>query len=601
MARKKTAEAAAAEAAAPAPLPAPLGPPPPVGRFELVSRARICLSRTNPRKYFDPARMAELEASVREHGIIVPLIVRPWTPGVALLNRTETRDLELVAGERRFTAAGKVGLDEVPVVVQDLTDEQAFDVQLLENGQRADIHPLEEADAFAHKRNHFHRSIEEIAQQTGKTPLYVTTRLKLTELCDAARKAFLEGKVASAAIALLIARIPDEKLQRDALKSITEYGGEGMTYRQARDHVQREFMLELGKAPFSIARADLVPEAGACTSCPKRTGNQRELFEDVDSKDVCTDPACYRDKVDAEWKARVAAAKAQDIEVMPVAEAKKLLPYEHSSLGGYSSNEYADLDSECYDDTAPRRRTYRQLLAGKGKAKREVKPDVLVRHPHTGAIIEAVKKKGLEKRLREAGHDFKAERKAKQSEAQGIVDHDTAKWKEERARQEREQAIDDKLGTLVLEEAASAVRGMARESFDFWKLIVQLAVMVVEDFHDFHEEGFFKRHGIEIDADKDDEATIILAHVATLGSASSVRGFAFELLAGAIPGWGMGRTKLRELLAGHFELDVKELKKRATAAVKEDEKAKAAAAKAAPKKGGKKAAADDDDLGDDEE
>ena len=100
--------------------------------------ARIQLPRKQPRRWFDPEKMAHLVKSIQEHGILEPLLVRPLPNGA----------LELVAGERRFRAAQEVGLSEIPIVVKELDDRQALQVALLENLQREDLNPIEETEGI---------------------------------------------------------------------------------------------------------------------------------------------------------------------------------------------------------------------------------------------------------------------------------------------------------------------------------------------------------------------------------------------------------------------------------------------------------------------
>lgn len=114
----------------------------PVGVHTLAS------SPTNPRKTFDPTQMAELVQSVKEHGILTPILVRCWPA-----NQTYSGDFpmyEVVAGERRFRAAKAAGFYLMPALVRDLTDTQVLEIQVIENLQRADLHPLEEADGYRH-------------------------------------------------------------------------------------------------------------------------------------------------------------------------------------------------------------------------------------------------------------------------------------------------------------------------------------------------------------------------------------------------------------------------------------------------------------------
>jgi hypothetical protein len=131
----------------------------------------------------------------------------------------------------------------------------------------------------------------------------VFARLKLCALCPEARKAFYAGEL-DASRALLIARIGHHDTQRKALKDVQGgryQGDEPMSYREAHQHILQTYMLQLKKAPFDTKDEQLLAKAGACGPCPKRTGNQADLFGDVKSADVCTDPKCFDDKRQAHF------------------------------------------------------------------------------------------------------------------------------------------------------------------------------------------------------------------------------------------------------------------------------------------------------------
>jgi hypothetical protein len=139
----------------------------------------------------------------------------------------------------------------------------------------------------------------------------------------------------------------------------------------ARRMIEEQFMLQLRRAPFPIDRPDLLVAGVACTSCPKRTGNQRELFADAGSDDLCTDPACYATKREAWVAIRLERAKEEGRKVVSGPAAKKLVPYEHSPATPATG--YVNLDQMCYDDA--KQRTYRQIL-GKAAAPETVVVDV---------------------------------------------------------------------------------------------------------------------------------------------------------------------------------------------------------------------------------
>lgn len=293
---------AATEVATPAPKPL------------LLKIERLHNSPTNPRRHFNERKLEEMAASIRSHGILQPVQARP--------HPTLKGEHELIFGERRKRAAELAGLEVIPALVVDMDDETVAEVQTIENTQREDVHPLDEAEGYKRLLDKHRYTAERIADRVGRSTSYIHKRLQLTQLIDAAKKKFFDDGI-DVTLALILARIP-AKLQPDALKKMTS-GNEGpMTTRQARDLAHREFMLVLGDAPFDTKDAQLVPAAGACTTCPKRSGNQRALFDDIKSADVCTDIVCHRAKGDAAWKARAAKAEESGLVVLGKKEAEKV-------------------------------------------------------------------------------------------------------------------------------------------------------------------------------------------------------------------------------------------------------------------------------------
>lgn len=250
-------------------------------------------SKHNPRKTFDADRLADLKKSIAKAGIITPLIVRP--------NGSDGR-FEILAGERRFRMAAELELAEVPVrVVENLSDADALELMIVENLQREDVHPLEEAEGFeALLKADPEQDVEALATKCGKSASYVYQRLKLCELSKPAKKSFMEGEL-TAGHAIEIARLtePDQKRALEACKTRT-WDGERNVVGLApvialRQFIKREIHLDLHSAPFPKDEAALLPEAGPCTTCPKRTGFN-PVFADVAKKDICTDGACFTRK-----------------------------------------------------------------------------------------------------------------------------------------------------------------------------------------------------------------------------------------------------------------------------------------------------------------
>lgn len=340
------------------------------------------------------ADLAELATSIQTAGVLQPILVRQ------LLNNPAPDDrfvFECVAGERRVRAARLAGLEEIPATIRELTDEQVVELQLIENLQRQDLHELAEAEGYEQLLGLGH-DVDSIAIKVGKSRGTVYARMKLLALTPAARKAFYQGKIA-ASVALLLARIPVPHLQDQALKEVSvehrrvddtgdrdgpEYRDQ-MSVRAATAHIQANYMLRLSLAGFKTSDATLVPSAGACGACPKRTGNQPELFGDIKGADVCTDPVCFKQKIAAHGERAIAAAKETGQTVLIGAEAKKVAKY---GVGSHHLEGYIKLDSNDYSGS--KTRTYRQLL---GKAY----VPTLLQDPETGKMIELASDKDVAK------------------------------------------------------------------------------------------------------------------------------------------------------------------------------------------------------------
>ena len=138
-----------------------------------------------PREKFDIEELDNLAASIREHGVIQPLVVSPGRSGIYVL----------IAGERRLQASRKAGLKTVPVVIRHATDQQLLELALIENVQRADLNPIEEAEAYQHLAKEFRMSHETIAERVGKSRVAVTNTLRLLDASAAVKQALVDGRI----------------------------------------------------------------------------------------------------------------------------------------------------------------------------------------------------------------------------------------------------------------------------------------------------------------------------------------------------------------------------------------------------------------------
>src|SRR6202453_82806 len=270
-------------------------------------------SKTNPRRTVEDVPLKELAESIRTQGILSPLLVRPITE----------QGFEIVFGARRYRAAQMAEAATVPVRIKNLTDAEALEAQLIENLQRRDVHPMEEANGFRALLNleEPKYSIEQIAARTGKSPAYVAGRLKLTELAPVVVESFYREEI-GVSHALLLAKLqPDQQEQAlgACFKEDWSNGGQKakrilLPVRNLHFCIESNILLILKLAPFDKRDSQLVPAAGTCVDCSKRTGHNKLLFSDMGKQDACTDPTCYQGKVDAHV-AKAVGAKLKHVQI----------------------------------------------------------------------------------------------------------------------------------------------------------------------------------------------------------------------------------------------------------------------------------------------
>lgn len=287
-------------------------------KFLMINTGDLVESPLNPRKDFDESKLAELAASVAEKGVLEPLLVRP--------RASVQGEWEVAAGARRLRAAKAAKVATVPCLVREMSDTELLEVALLENVVRADISALEEGDAYRALVKEHGFTVEQLVEKTGKSRTVVFQRMKLAQLQGDARAALAAGKV-SASVAELLARLPMAQAQEKALARLRKEAhykfqdDEGdisrLPFRDARDILDEEFRLVLSKAPFDVKALDLVPYAGVCAACPKRTGADKDAFPDVKA-DTCLDAACWAKKTAAATRLLKAEVKEHGKELVKV-------------------------------------------------------------------------------------------------------------------------------------------------------------------------------------------------------------------------------------------------------------------------------------------
>ncbi len=188
--------------------------------------ADLMPSPYQPRREFDPEKLQELADSIREHGVLQPIVVRK---GVG-------RWYEIIAGERRFRAARQLDMETIPALVRDITDRQAMEIALIENLQREDLSPIEVAEAYAKIMEHFSLTQEQLAVRVGQSRSHVANLLRLLSLPPDIREHVSRGTI-SMGHARAILSLPDVEAQRSVAKKIET---EGLTVRAVEQLVQRQ-------------------------------------------------------------------------------------------------------------------------------------------------------------------------------------------------------------------------------------------------------------------------------------------------------------------------------------------------------------------------
>jgi ParB/RepB/Spo0J family partition protein len=340
-----------------------------VEAFQTIDLERIIPSPTNPRKVFDPDRLQELADSIKAEGLLQPIVVRPapdfeLVPGRmsgkegflwesrarsvlgGFAKRREDADavrpLEIVVGERRYRAAKLAGLEAIPAVVRDLTDVQVLEAQVVENAQRENVLPSEQAAGCRAVVKAL--GAEKAAARLGKSVTWVRGFL-LLESCPEDLLAAVDAGKVGRTVAELVCRLPRHEQQDLAARCVLAgatnpdqlstrpnagaYLGEVLGYRQTKELVATHFQRELKGAPFDQKDKRLVPNATSCKACPERAGNAKavdpEAYADT-RDDVCLNPACYREKCEAQKLRDTLKARSAPPPASPATNGRTPLP-----------------------------------------------------------------------------------------------------------------------------------------------------------------------------------------------------------------------------------------------------------------------------------
>lgn len=318
------------------------------------------------------------------------------------LEELSKHEFEIIMGERRWRAFGHLKRKTIPAVVRsDLSDKEAFDLQLAENLQRESLNAMEEARGYATAMEKFGESAEELAKRIGKSRSHVFSLLRLVKLDEKSREAIQKYNLPDS-IAVKIPTVPEKK-RLEAIEHIAtrgEYDQEKdhsgcMSARRAEEYLAQTYRQDLKRAGFDPKEKDLLAGVPTCDECPKRSGN---LALDG-NPNVCTDPGCYQRKTTAKLNKKLDAAREKGLEVIAPSKSESLFWYGNDLKSGSG---FVKPGAEC--DADKKGRTFKQLVGD------TVKPVVaLDKHGNTLQLFKeedvalALKEKGIKAKTPSAG------------------------------------------------------------------------------------------------------------------------------------------------------------------------------------------------------
>jgi ParB family chromosome partitioning protein len=257
--------------------------------FEEIPIGAIGPNPQNPRRDFGGAKMKELTESIKEKGVIEPIIIRPI--------KGKKTAYEVVAGERRHKAAREAGLKTIPAIIRPLSDEEAFDFMIIENLQREDLTEREEAASFkAYLGKHGDRAVLELAGRTGIRPQYIRRRVAVLDLPAKILEAWDKGRLAYGFLEQLL-RIQEKDI-------LGQFAGRVLThdYRRFETVSQLKTAIDEMAPKFKAAFFDIT----GCAACGNNTQVQKNLFDFDGGAHSCLNPKCFIEKQSAwlteNWK-----------------------------------------------------------------------------------------------------------------------------------------------------------------------------------------------------------------------------------------------------------------------------------------------------------
>jgi ParB family chromosome partitioning protein len=453
--------------------------------FQYVAIDQIHESTTNPRQTFEPSKLEELTESIRQHGLIQPITVRPNADG-----------FEIVAGARRFRAAQLAELFSLPARIVELDDAAAMEWQLVENSQRVDVHPYEEAQGFQRLLDLPGYDVNALVEKSGKSASHIYARLSLLQLIPEVAEAFVQERI-TASHANLIARLPQEH-QAEAFENCWRKDWQDkeahlLPAKHLSAWIQANLYLNLADAPFDREDTTLSPVAGACITCPRRSGFNTSLFADVQG-DQCLDAPCFQAKVTAHI-GREMAARPELVAIETAWRAPK-----EQRPGALSKHQYRELDVPDNPDAEPPCNHTKSAIIVFGKHAGHkltvcVEPDCPVHNPREAAriaadpppVMEPAPEQETEEEAahRQAEHEqrmaeYQAEQERKEEERRAEYERQQQEYEAEQARRDEQRKARVATFERILANAPA--------TFTAAQLRVLLSALVNLDPYDFADD-----------------------------------------------------------------------------------------------------------------
>ncbi|MFD2101335.1 ParB/RepB/Spo0J family partition protein [Flagellimonas iocasae] len=266
-----------------------------VPQIQMLEIGLVSPDPAQPRKTFDEHSLNRLAQSIAEHGVLQPITVRKSDDNYII-----------VMGERRFRASKLAGLTTIPAMVRDYVDADVLEVQIIENLQRKDVEPTEEAEAIQFLLDRYEPG--EISKRLGRSENYVRQRIKLAGLIEGFKAFVRSGEMTlTMGVAVALMEPAEQQLMFESLE------GDFQAHRIKRMIESRTY--DLTRACFDVTDKSLVPKAGACDVCPFNAANQGNLFGE--GKMVCTRTSCFENKKTKTFMKLLKRVKKEGLKLMP--------------------------------------------------------------------------------------------------------------------------------------------------------------------------------------------------------------------------------------------------------------------------------------------